>query len=125
LFMVMYAPGGMASLLMMNLRVATFGKLRHLWVAYLALGLTALVSLLGAACMVEMVYYLQMSGLQGAGLTFLGVPLNPAASDHWFGCVFVMLTGAGLFEVSRRQFGHDWGRVQEDIEKEIKRRESL
>jgi branched-chain amino acid transport system permease protein len=30
LFMVMYAPGGMASLIMMNLRVAAFGKLRRL-----------------------------------------------------------------------------------------------
>ena len=28
LFMVMYAPGGIASLIMMNLRVAAFGKLR-------------------------------------------------------------------------------------------------
>jgi branched-chain amino acid transport system permease protein len=28
LFMVMYAPGGIASLIMMNLRVARFGKLR-------------------------------------------------------------------------------------------------
>jgi hypothetical protein len=26
--MVMYAPGGLASLIMMNLRVAAFGKLR-------------------------------------------------------------------------------------------------
>jgi branched-chain amino acid transport system permease protein len=31
LFMVMYAPGGMASLIMMNLRVAKFGKLGRLW----------------------------------------------------------------------------------------------
>ena len=30
LFMVMYAPGGIASLIMMNLRVAAFGKLRPL-----------------------------------------------------------------------------------------------
>ena len=29
LFMVMYAPGGIASLIMMNLRVATFGKLER------------------------------------------------------------------------------------------------
>jgi branched-chain amino acid transport system permease protein len=29
LFMVMYAPGGIASLIMMNLRVAAFGKLRR------------------------------------------------------------------------------------------------
>ena len=31
LFMVMYAPGGIASLIMMNLRLAKFGKLRTLW----------------------------------------------------------------------------------------------
>ena len=30
LFMVMYAPGGIASLIMMNLRVAMYGKLRRL-----------------------------------------------------------------------------------------------
>ena len=30
MFMVMYAPGGIASLIMMNLRVASFGKLREL-----------------------------------------------------------------------------------------------
>jgi branched-chain amino acid transport system permease protein len=32
LLMVMYAPGGLASLLMMNLRLAAFGKLRRIWV---------------------------------------------------------------------------------------------
>jgi branched-chain amino acid transport system permease protein len=37
LVMVMYAPGGLASLIMMNLRLAAFGKLRRLWTAYLAL----------------------------------------------------------------------------------------
>ena len=41
LFMVMYAPGGIASLIMMNLRVAAFGRLRQLWVSYLALAVTA------------------------------------------------------------------------------------
>ena len=30
MLMVMYAPGGIASLIMMNLRVAAFGKLRRL-----------------------------------------------------------------------------------------------
>ena len=38
LFMVMYAPGGISSLIMMNLRLAAFGKLRALWASYLALG---------------------------------------------------------------------------------------
>ena len=36
-FMVMFAPGGIASLIMMNLRVASFGKWRQLLVPYLML----------------------------------------------------------------------------------------
>ena len=43
----------------------------------------------------------------------------------WVGSAFVMLTGIGLFEVTRRQFAHEWDEAQVFIEKEIKRREAL
>jgi branched-chain amino acid transport system permease protein len=125
LFMVMYAPGGVASLVMMNLRVAMFGHLRKLWVSYLALAFTAMVVLLGAACMIEMVYHLQLNAALGSELTFLGARLDSKGFNSWFGAAFVMLTGLGLFEVCRRQFAVEWSQIQEDIEKEIKRRESL
>jgi branched-chain amino acid transport system permease protein len=125
LFMVMYAPGGIASLIMMNLRVASFGFLRKLWVSYLGLGLAALTLLLGAAVMIEMVYHLQMNLSLGPELRFIGIPLNAHDPDHWFGGAFVMLTGLGLFELCRRHYVHEWGAIQEDIEKEIKRREAL
>jgi branched-chain amino acid transport system permease protein len=125
LFMVMYAPGGIASLIMMNLRVASFGLLRKLWTSYLALGATALVLLAGAAAMVEMVYHLQLGAAMGADLRFMGATLNVNSLDSWFGCIFVLLTGIGLFEVSRRSFMTDWGQAQVEIEKEIKRREAL
>ncbi len=35
------------------------------------------------------------------------------------------LTGAAMFELTRRHFNRQWGEVQEDIEKEIKRREAI
>ena len=125
LFMVMYAPGGVASLIMMNLRVAIYGHLRKLWVSYLALALTALVVLLGAAAMIEMVYHLQLNAALGSELTFLGAKLDSKGLNSWFGSAFVMLTGLGLFEVCRRQYAREWSQIQEDIEKEIKRREAL
>ncbi|MCZ8292890.1 MAG: branched-chain amino acid ABC transporter permease [Hylemonella sp.] len=124
-FMVMYAPGGIASLIMMNLRVASFGFLRKLWVSYLGLAISALVLLLGAAVLIEMVYHLQLNLSLGPELRFIGIPLNAHSPDHWFGGAFVMLTGLGLFELCRRHYVHEWGLVQEDIEKEIKRREAL
>jgi len=125
LFMVMYAPGGIASLIMMNLRVAAFGKLRELWVGYLGLAVTAFTALAGAAAMVEMVYHLQLNAALGPELGFMGVRLNATNLNSWLGAGFVLATGLGLFELTRRQFLTQWSQIQDDIEKEIKRRELL
>ena len=125
LFMVMYAPGGIASLIMMNLRVAAFGRLRALVASYLALGGTALVMLTGVGALIEMVYHLQLQDTLGATVSYMGAQLDPRRADTWFGAIFVLLTGLGLFELARRRFLRDWGETQEWIEKEIKRREAL
>jgi branched-chain amino acid transport system permease protein len=119
LLMVMYAPGGVASLIMMNLRVAKFGKLRTLWVSYLGLGGTALVTLAGAATMIEMIYHRQMNAASGSELHFMGMSLDSAGVNSWFGAAFALVTGLGLFELCRREFAKQWGRIQEDIEKHM------
>ncbi len=124
-FMVMFAPGGVSSLIMMNLRVASFGKLRQLWGSYLALAGTAFGMLAGAGAMIEMVYHLQLNEALGPELKFMGAHLNAKGLDSWFGAAFVLVVSAALFELVRRHFAVQWGAVQEDIEKEIKRREAL
>lgn len=125
LFMVMYAPGGVASLIMMNLRVAAFGRLKRLWTAYLALGGAGATLLLGVAALIEMVYHVQLNAALGPKLTFLGATLDTSGVDSWLGAVFVVVTGSGLFELARRVFALEWGETQAEIEKEIKRRELL
>lgn len=125
LFMVMYAPGGFASLILMNLRVAAFGKLKQIWTSYLALFGTALAALVGAATMIEMLYHRQLNEALGPELKFMGATLNSAGLDAWFGAGFLIVVGAALFELVRRQYVREWGEIQEEIEKEIKRREAL
>ena len=123
-FMVMYAPGGISSLIMMNLRVASFGKLRPLMGSYLALAGTAATALLGAAVMIEMVYHLQLNEALGPVMKFMGASLNAKGFDAWFGACFVMLVGLAMFEMARRQFVREWGRTQEEIERLIRLREA-
>jgi len=123
--MVMYAPGGIASLIMMNLRLAAFGRLGKIWFAYIGLGFTALMGMAGAAAMIEMVYHMQLNSALGPLVKFAGVTLDTEGVNSWFGSVFVMLTGIGLFEVARRHYLRDWNETQEYIEKEVKRREAL
>ncbi|MEO3712976.1 branched-chain amino acid ABC transporter permease [Roseateles flavus] len=125
LFMVMYAPGGIAALIMMNLRVAAFGKLSRLWTAYLALAGTGLTVLLGASCIVEMLYHLQLNAAMGPELGFMGARIRSNSVDAWFGAVLAMVVGLGLFELARRRFRAEWDQTQEEIEQDIKRRESL
>ena len=123
-FMVMYAPGGFSSLIMMNLRLAAFGKLRPLLASYLALAGSALTFVLGSAVMIEMVYHLQLNEAVGPVMKFMGGTFNAKGFDSWFGCSLVMLVGLSMFELSRRQFVREWNGTQEEIEREIKRREA-
>jgi branched-chain amino acid transport system permease protein len=124
LFMVMYAPGGIASLIMMNLRVASFGRLKELTASYLALGVTALIVLLGVAGMIEMVYHLKLNAALGPELKYLGFTLDARSAGSWIACAAVAATGLSMFEVVRRHFARRWGEIQEFIEKEMKRREA-
>ncbi len=124
MFFVMYAPGGISSLIMMNLRVAAFGKLRPLLASYLALAGCAFTILAGAGAMIEMVYQVQVNTAQGPQLKFMGARLDATGLDSWFGAALVLAVGMLMFELTRRQFLAQWGVVQEEIEREIKRREA-
>ena len=116
LFMVMYAPGGIASLIMMNLRVAAHRKLHRLWGSYALLGAAAFVMLAGASALIEMTYRLQLGSSSGSTFRFLGLPLDTASAASWSGAAAVTLIGFGAFEIVRRRFAQVWGAIQGEIE---------
>ncbi|WP_373849612.1 branched-chain amino acid ABC transporter permease [Delftia acidovorans] len=123
LLMVMYAPGGVASLIMMNLRVARFGKWRRLAQPYLAIAASALVMIVGGAAIVEMIYHLQLNAALGPQVSFMGVQLDTSSASTWTVAVAIFVVGLGLLEVARRWCLRRWERIQEEIEEAIKRGE--
>ena len=54
----------------------------------------------------------------------MGARLDATGLDSWFGAALVLAVGVLMFELTRRQFLVQWGVVQEEIEREIKRREA-
>lgn len=122
LLMVMFAPGGFSSLMMMNLRVASFGKLKRLLVPYAALFLALAVCLVGGAAIIEMVYHLQLDSNSGSSIRFMGASLDIKSTSSWLGSAALFFVGFGLFEVVRRHFKQKWDAIQEEIEKELQRR---
>jgi branched-chain amino acid transport system permease protein len=116
MFMVMYAPGGIASLIMMNLRVAAHRKLHRLWGWYALLTAGALVMLAGSAALIELVYHLQLGATSGPTLQYVGMTLDIGAASSWLGALAVAAIGLALFEFVRRRFAVAWGRIQSEIE---------
>jgi branched-chain amino acid transport system permease protein len=116
LLMVMYAPGGVASLVAANLRVAASGRLRKLCPAYAALASSGLAALLGAAAMIEMLYHVQMGAAIGPTLRFAGVTLDASRFGYWLAALLLALVGFALFEFARRRFLTRWARIQQEID---------
>ncbi len=116
LFMVMFAPGGFASILMMNVRVAAHGMLRRLWGTYAALAVTATLVVVPFAAMVEMVYHVKLNEALGPVMHFAGVELNTKSSSTWGLTVLTLAVGVALFELVRRRFSRQWSQIQQDIE---------
>jgi branched-chain amino acid transport system permease protein len=116
MLMVMYAPGGIASLIMMNVRVAAHRKLHRLWGWYALLAATALVMLAGLAAVIEMVYARQFGSVGETKASYLGMTLETANLAPWAIGAVVALVGFALFEVVRRRFAVEWGRIQTEIE---------
>jgi len=124
LLMVMYAPGGVASLIMMNVRVAVFGRLRELLPTYAGLAAALGVTLLGAGAVVEMIYHLQLNDTAGSELGYLGLTLSVGSALHWLAALAVLAAGLGLLEMLRRPFMHRWAAIQQDIEAAQRRKQS-
>jgi branched-chain amino acid transport system permease protein len=123
LLMVMFAPGGVASLIMMNVRVALFGKIKRFYLLYVGLFVGAAVMLAGAAAIVEMIYHMQLNAALGPMVPFAGLQLDTSSTTSWVVAAALLAVGLGIFEVVRRRFAQAWGKAQEEIEAEIKRRE--
>ena len=124
LIMVMYAPGGIASLIMMNLRVWKFGKLKGLLGWYVALAVTGALAFFGIAAIIEMVYHLQLNEALGPVMRFMGIEMNAKTVMPWVGAALVAAVGGALFEMTRRQFARRWGDIQAHIEAAIRAREA-
>lgn len=103
--MVMLAPGGVAALVMAQVRLLRQqGAWRALGGAYLAVLLAAAVALAGLVALVEMLYHLQQLAALGPVLPFGGVQLDVQQAGSWMGAGLLLLTGLACLRVSYRQW---------------------
>ncbi|MCD6673818.1 MAG: branched-chain amino acid ABC transporter permease [Burkholderiaceae bacterium] len=114
--MVMYAPGGVASLIAMNLRVMRRGLLGRLAGPYGALALAGAVLLAGVIALVEMSYQLTLNFASGSQLRLFGMDVDASSWQAWAIAAALVAVGGLAFEAARRRFARTWDAVQALIE---------
>ena len=115
-FLVMFAPGGLSSLLLMNLRVMKFRKFRRLRDPYIGLILTSLVPALGSVLLIELTYHITLDTGQGPVTRLFGIPMDTSTPGPWVLAAFVLLSGMIAFLYYRRRFAECWDEIQVEIE---------
>jgi branched-chain amino acid transport system permease protein len=121
LLMVMYAPGGVASLVLANLRLAAHRRLKPLLPGYLALAGAGALALVGASAMIEMLYHLELNQALGPVMKFGGVALDAKGGAAWIGALALLTAGGALFERARRALRRGWDDAQAAIEQDLRR----
>ena len=122
-FMVMYAPGGIASLIMMNVRVAQFGRFGRVAPSLAVMLVSGIVMLAGAGAMIEMIYHLQLNSAMGDEVPFAGVTLHARSAMSWGVSAVLFAVGAFVLDRARRRYAEQWGEVQSEIENAARKAE--
>jgi branched-chain amino acid transport system permease protein len=108
---VMFAPGGIASVILMNLRVWKAGFMHRLWKPYAALAAAGLVAFGGFVAIVEMTYKLSDSGGSGAFSVF-GLPIDVAKPLSWVVAGLVLVVGGFVYRRAWVAMKREWDDIQ-------------
>jgi len=115
LVMVLYAPGGMASLIVMQIPVIRAGRFRAIMGPYLlALG-AILVALAGLIGLVEMVYRISDENTSTA-MSLAGIAFDARSTAPWVVFGAVLAVGLGAVYAATRLVGARWGAIQQDLD---------
>jgi branched-chain amino acid transport system permease protein len=113
--MVVYAPGGIASLILMQFPAIRAGRWRELLVPYALAALAGLLALAGLIGLVEMVYRLSEQGASTV-LTVLGASFDARSALPWFVFAAVLAAGLAALRAATRLVGERWGAIQLDVQ---------
>ncbi|MGA8048807.1 MAG: branched-chain amino acid ABC transporter permease [Burkholderiales bacterium] len=115
LAMVLYAPGGIASLLMMQLPVIRAGRFGRLLVPYLLALAAGLVAFAGLIGVVEMVYRISDASLDSQ-MSLFGVGFDAKSLQPWIAFALLLAAGLVALRLAANHVGGRWGAIHNEIQ---------
>ncbi len=115
MLMVMFAPGGIASLIMMQVQLVARKRFGRIWRHYLAAGAGALIVLAALILTVEMTYKVSVDRSGGTLMKLFGVEFDAAGALPWAVAISLWVVGGMLFNVTRKRVARVYGEIQAEF----------
>jgi branched-chain amino acid transport system permease protein len=109
---VVFAPQGIAGLIMMHRPLWRHRTLHNVLLAYAIALPPALVAFAGAALMIEMLYRLAAKAADGPRMTFFGIAMSADHPAAWLAAATLAVVGFALFHRASKTVADAWGRAQ-------------
>ncbi|MCT9071803.1 branched-chain amino acid ABC transporter permease [Cupriavidus gilardii] len=113
--MVMFVPGGLASLLMMQLPLVARGKFRQMLPSYGLCALAGVVLLAAIILTVELVYKVQVDSANGTAMTLFGIAFDAGTLAPWGVAAALWLVGLAAWRFTVGHARLRWDKVQAEI----------
>jgi branched-chain amino acid transport system permease protein len=109
---VMFAPQGIAGLIMRHRPLWRHRTLHKVLLTYAIALPPALVALAGATLMIELVYHLAAKASDGPRMVFFGVAMSADHPAAWLAAAALAVVGYALFHRAAKTVLDAWGRAQ-------------
>jgi branched-chain amino acid transport system permease protein len=113
---VMYAPGGIAGLIMMHRPVWRAGALTTLLPGYLLMLLPLALLSAGAVLVIEMITHLGVKGAEGSMMKLAGVAFDTKSWQPWLAALVALGVGAVVSRFAARTITAAWTRARAGAE---------
>ena len=108
LLMVMYAPGGFASLIAMHVPVIKARLMRRLWLPYAATVVTGSMLLTGLVSLVEIIYHYSLEAGTAPEMTLFGFAFNVTQGMPWTVATGLLIGGFIISRLAWNAVGRAW-----------------
>jgi branched-chain amino acid transport system permease protein len=116
MLMVMFAPGGIASLIMMQLQLVARQRFGRIWRHYVSAGASALLVLAAVVLTVEMTYKVSVDSSGGTDMKLFGIEFDAAAALPWSIAIGLWIVGGWLFNTARKRVAQVYGEIQAEFQ---------
>jgi branched-chain amino acid transport system permease protein len=118
LLIVLYAPGGFASLIAMHIPVLKARLMRRLWLPYAAALATGLVLLAGLVSVVEMTYHYSIEASTAPEMALFGLAFDVTHTMPWAVALGLLIGGFIISYIAWSAVGRAWGDIVHTLQEQ-------